>query len=66
MNLGEKIIAIRMAAGLSQRAFAKEMKCTQSLISDYEANKKSPSFEKLNRIAAFAKVNKVKIKLLED
>lgn len=64
MTLGERILTIRLKAGLSQREFAKEMKCSQAVISDYEKDKKSPSYTKLLLIQELAKKYKVKIKLL--
>lgn len=62
--LGEKIKLIRKTIRMSQREFAKELGCAQSLISSYEANLKKPSYDLLVALDAIAKKYKVKVKLL--
>lgn len=64
MVLGEKIKAIRQSAHLSQRAFAQEVGCAQSLISSYEKGIKKPSYDLLVILDALAKKYKTRIKLL--
>ena len=64
MTLGEKIKFIRMELKMSQRAFALEVGCAQSLISDYEANIKRPSYNLLVKLDGIAKLHKIKINLL--
>lgn len=62
--LGEKIRLIRKTIRMSQREFAQEVGCAQSLISSYEANTKKPSYDLLVILDSIAKKYKVKVKLL--
>jgi len=64
MTLEEKIRLIRSSLRMSQREFAKEIGCSQVMISSYERGIKRPSYETLILIDQTAKKFKVKVKLL--
>lgn len=64
MMLCEKIKLIRELAKLSQREFAQEIGCAQSLISAYERGLKKPSYDLLVILDGLAKKYKTRIKLL--
>lgn len=64
MSLGEKIKFIRLTIRMSQKEFASEIGCAQSLISSYEAGSKKPSYDLLVKLDEIAKKFKVKIKLI--
>jgi len=64
MTLGEKIKFIRTELKMSQRVFALELGCAQSLISDFESNSKRPGYDLLVKLDGIAKSHKIKINLL--
>ncbi len=64
MTLGENIKSIRTKLKMSQREFAKEIGCAQSLISSYELGTKKPSYNLLVALDSLAKKYKVKVRLL--
>lgn len=64
MTLEEKIRLIRKSIRMSQEEFAKEIGCSQVMISAYERGKKRPSYDALILIDKTAKKYKVKVKLL--
>lgn len=53
MALGENLRLLRKSKGITQKAFAKEFGVSESVISLYESNKRSPSYDLLLQIADF-------------
>lgn len=53
MNFGEKLKKLREERGVYQRDLAVYIGVTPTTISYYEANRKKPQMEKLNKIAEF-------------
>jgi transcriptional regulator with XRE-family HTH domain len=57
MTFGEKLKAIRISRQMSQPVLAKRSRVSQASISNYEDGNGSPSWDKLQRIAAALKVS---------
>lgn len=66
VSIGEVIKKLRKDLRYSQKAFGEMVGISQVAVSKYELGQSEPSFSAINKIAKFAKANKVKIKLLDD
>ncbi len=66
MNIGENIRNLRLTLRYSQKEFAEKLDMSQTAVSQYELGQKQPSLKVLNKISKFAKLNKIKIKLLDE
>lgn len=64
MEFSEKIKLIRETARLSQQELAKEVGCSQAIISAYELGTKKPSYENLEKLITVIKKYKLKVKLI--
>ena len=53
MSLGENLRNLRSAKCITQKAFAKEFGVSESVISLYESNKRSPGYDLLIRFADY-------------
>ena len=53
MSLGENLRKLRSAKHMTQKAFAKEFGVSESVISLYESNKRSPGYDLLIRFADY-------------
>lgn len=52
VDIGKRIKAARQKAGMSQEELAQAIGSTKSAVSRYEAGKRQPSYDQLQRIAA--------------
>lgn len=57
----EHIASIRKALGLSQRELAELLDVTEAAVSRWEANKRRPRYEMMERLNALAEQNKVEL-----
>jgi transcriptional regulator with XRE-family HTH domain len=64
MELSEKIKLIRKTLRMSQKEFASEINCSQSIISAYELGIKKPSYDILIVLGVLIKKYKIKVSLL--
>lgn len=64
MTFEESIKFMRKTLRMSQREFAKEIGCSQTLISSFEIGIKKPCYDNLKKLSDFAKKHKIKITLL--
>lgn len=56
-TFGQRLAELRRSKGLSQKSLAQELHLSQSIISCYEAGKKSPPPETLVKLAKFFNVS---------
>jgi len=64
MAIGEVIKKIRWELRLTQEALAEELECSQTCISAWELDQRTPPYKMLQKIDAFAKKHKIKVVLL--
>lgn len=57
VDFGNKLKALRLNAGLTQKQLAEQMKVTKSVISYYELQERYPSPESLIKLAAIFSVS---------